>query len=133
MNEDIRWKQRFQNYQKSLQMLRQATAIQEPSDTERAGVIQFFEVTFELAWKVLKDYLNQKGHEVKTPRDTIKQAYQNEMIRDGKIWIEALDNRNFSSHMYDEETIMRIDQDIKQKYLPLLNDLNQYLLTILND
>jgi Nucleotidyltransferase substrate binding protein like len=59
--EDIRWQQRFVHFRKAFELLGQAVAIEEPSDTERAGMILFFEMTFELAWKMLKDYLEGQG------------------------------------------------------------------------
>ncbi|WP_342774217.1 nucleotidyltransferase substrate binding protein [Aquibacillus sediminis] len=55
------------------------------TELERAGIIQFFETTFELAWKVLKDYLEAEGYVAKSPRDSIKQAFQAEIIEDGHL------------------------------------------------
>jgi nucleotidyltransferase substrate binding protein (TIGR01987 family) len=73
---DIRWKQRFVHYKKAFALLEQTIDISDPSDAERAGLIQFFEMSFELAWKVLKDYLEEEGFRVINPRDTVKQAFQ---------------------------------------------------------
>jgi nucleotidyltransferase substrate binding protein (TIGR01987 family) len=75
MNQDIRWKQRFQNYEKAYLLLERALEIVEPSDIERAGLIHFFEMAFELSWKLMKDYLEQEGFTVTSPRETIKQAF----------------------------------------------------------
>ncbi|WP_200086690.1 HI0074 family nucleotidyltransferase substrate-binding subunit [Salicibibacter cibi] len=63
---------------------------------ERAGLIQLFEVTFELAWKVFKDYLEAEGYIMKSPRQTIKQAFQMGIIEDGHTWIDALSDRNLT-------------------------------------
>ena len=60
-NKDIRWKQRFQNYEKAYLLLERNLNIAEPSEVERAGIIQFFEMAFELAWKLMKDYLEEEG------------------------------------------------------------------------
>ena len=95
---DIRWKQRFENFNKVYILLEKYSKEQNLSELEQAGIIQFFEVTFELAWKVLKDYLEKDGFIVKSPRETIKQAFQNDLINDGHIWIEALANRNLTTH-----------------------------------
>jgi len=84
--EDIRWKQRFENFNKSYSLLDKYSTKTKLSELEQAGIIQFFEMTFELGWKVLKDYLEADGYIVKSPRETIKQAFQNEIINDGHIW-----------------------------------------------
>lgn len=61
---DIRWEQRYEHYQRALSRLAEALAIPEGdlSDLEREGLIQRFEYTFELAWKVLRDYLDHQGN-----------------------------------------------------------------------
>ena len=80
MHSEFRWKQRFQNYQKSLNELKTALEKDEYSLLEQAGVIQLFEVSFELAWKTLKDLLYYEGFEVKSPRDSITAAFENNII-----------------------------------------------------
>ena len=84
---DIRWKQRFENFDKAYKLLEKYSTKKKLSELEQAGIIQFFEMTFELGWKVLKDYLESDGYIVKSPRETIKQAFQNEIINDGHIWM----------------------------------------------
>jgi len=76
MNKEIRWKQRFVNFDKAFQALERTVAIENPSEAERGGLIQFFEMAFELSWKTLKDYLEAGGFQVKSPRDVLKQAFQ---------------------------------------------------------
>lgn len=127
MDKKIRWKQRLQNFEKSFNMLRETTAIKNPSDAERAGLIQFFEVTFELAWKTLKDYLESQGYDVKTPRETLKQAFEIDLIQNGQSWLEALDDRNLTTHTYDENTAKKVEKLIREKYNPLLIQLHQTL------
>lgn len=99
---DIRWKQRFRNFEKAYTHLRDAVNKKELSELEKAGVIQIYEFTFELAWKTLKDFLDEKNVIVKFPRDTIKEAFQYEMIDDGEVWMDMLEKRNLMSHAYDE-------------------------------
>jgi nucleotidyltransferase substrate binding protein (TIGR01987 family) len=70
-----RWQQRFQNFERVLLCLEEAINISTPSVVERAGMIQFFEMTFELSWKVLKNYLEDGGYRVKSPREAIKLAF----------------------------------------------------------
>ena len=93
---DIRWKQRFQNFQRAYLLLEDSTSIEKPSDVERAGLIQFFEMTFELAWKLIKDFLQEQGFTVNSPKDALKQAFQSEIIKDGHVWIDALEDRNLT-------------------------------------
>jgi len=82
--------QRFQNFSKSLQLLEDALQIEHPSITEQAGIIQFFEMTFELAWKCLKDYFQEQGLDEKYPRGVIKTGIEKEILSDGNTWIQAL-------------------------------------------
>ena len=102
MTEDIRWQQRFQNFEKAYLHLKEAVNKKELSDLEKAGVIQIYEFTFELAWKTLKDLLEEKKAEVKFPKDTIKEAFKYEIIDNGDLWMDMLDKRNLMSHTYNE-------------------------------
>lgn len=115
---DIRWKQRFENFNKVYTLLDKYSNEENLSELEQAGIIQFFEMKFELAWKVLKDYLEKDGFIVKSPREAIKQAFQNDLINDGHIWIEALANRNLTTHTYDSELANKIVQEIVNRYFP---------------
>ena len=89
-HEEIRWRQRFGELKKAYRQLNQALAIDSPDEVYRAGIIQFFEMTLELAWKTMKDYLEFQEMPVNTPRETIQKAFQIELIRDGHTWIDAL-------------------------------------------
>lgn len=124
---DTRWRQRFQNFDRSYQLLEKYSKQEIKSDLERAGMIQFFEMTFELAWKVLKDYLEAQGYMVKSPRETIKQAYQIGLIEDGHHWIDALSKRNLTSHTYDEALAKKFVNEIKQIYVPIFKALYEKL------
>ena len=132
MAKNVRWKQRYSNFEKSFKMLQETTKIGKPSDAERVGLIQFFEVTFELAWKTLKDYLESQGYNVKTPRETLKQAFEIELIIDGEQWLEALDDRNLTTHTYDEKMAKKVEKLIREKYNPLLIQLHQNLSTLIS-
>jgi len=120
---DIRWKQRFQNFEKAYLFLEQSTSIEKLTDIERAGLIQFFEMTFELAWKLIKDFLQEEGLGASSPKDAFKQAFQAELIKDGHVWIDALEDRNLTVHTYDEKTAIKIEKKIKEKYYPALKEL----------
>ena len=121
--DDIRYKQRFENFEKSFLLLEQALDIEEPSIIEKAGIVQFFEITFELSWKLMKDYLSYIGYEVKSPREAIKTSFSIEIIGDGEIWLNALADRNLTVHTYDETQADEIYMRIKSLYFKLLQEL----------
>ena len=98
----IRWKQRFLNYEKACAELLEASRRKDLDKLGQAGLIQMFEVAFELAWKTLKDKLEYEGYEVNSPRAAIKTAFQAGVISDGELWMTALEKRNLLSHSYDE-------------------------------
>lgn len=125
---EVRWKQRFENFNKSYKLLKKYSNEPIKTELERAGIIQFFEMTFELAWKVLKDYLESEGYIVKSPRETVKQAFQIGLIENGHIWIDALANRNLTTHTYDEELAQKMIKEILDDYLPELENMYNRLL-----
>lgn len=129
MNEfkEIRWKQRFENFEKALFQLDEFIAQPTLNKFEKQGLIQCFEYTFELAWKTLKDYLEAQGFEVKTPRQTIQQAFQSEIISNGHAWIDALEKRNLLAHTYNEENANQAELLIKETYYYFLKELHQCL------
>ena len=125
-NLDIRWKQRFQNFEKSLKLLEGALAVESPDIYQKAGMIQFFETTVELSWKMLKDYFEAEGFsEVKSPRAAIKQGFESGLIRDGHTWMQLLEDRNLTAHTYDEETADKVEKLIEDKYIPVIRELNE--------
>ncbi len=129
--EEIRVRQRFQNYHRAFEFLKKTVSLSSRNDIERAALIQAFEVAFELAWKVLKDELASQGQVVPSPRDVIKQAFQNGAISNGDIWLRALQDRNLTAHTYDEKTSKQIEARIADQYFPLLEALHERFLPLL--
>lgn len=123
MTEDIRWKQRFSNYKKATLQLTEFIEKDTLNKFEVQGLIQCFEYTFELAWKTMKDYLEQEGFDVKSPRAAIQTAFQTELIQDGHTWLDALNKRNLMAHTYDEGVAKEAEQLIKEKYYPVIKGL----------
>jgi len=130
MNElkTIRWQQRFQNLDRAFSQLQRGLAIEHPSDIEQQGIIQSFEFTFELSWKTLKDYLEAQGLTCQFPREVIKQAFQNQVIQDGDIWLEMLAKRNLLAHTYDENLALEANRLIKEQFAPQIEKLVQWFL-----
>ena len=121
MKQDIRWKQRYQNLKKSYTNLSKALALKEPDIFQRAGLIHFFSMTFELAWKTMKDFLEDQGFtDINTPRSAIKKAFEVELIQDGKIWLDCLEKRNLMTHVYDEDIASEVETLIKNNYFPII-------------
>ena len=125
---DIRWKQRFQNFLKAFTLMKEAIdAFDTLSDLEKEGLVQRFEYTFELAWKTLKDFLEAKGVELSFPRDVIKEGFSTQIIANGEVWIEMLDNRNLTAHTYEEKIFKEVLQNIRTKYYSAIAELITYL------
>lgn len=129
-NLDIRWKQRFDNYKKALFLL--SDALKDGADKlsllEKEGALQRFEFTFELAWKVMKDYLEEDGVVINpiTPKNVIKQAFIAKIIENGQVWIDMLLSRNMMSHTYDFVKFELIAKDVEIKYLSELKKLANF-------
>jgi len=123
MDLDIRWKQRFSNFKKATVQLTEFIEKDELNKFEVQGLIQCFEYTFELAWKTMKDYLEQEGFSVKSPRSTIQTAFQTQLITDGHTWIDALEKRNLMAHTYDEKKAMEAESLIRNDYYKIIIEL----------
>lgn len=125
---DIRWEQRFKNYEKSFKQFEQGVALKNPDVWQVQGVIQCFEYTFELAWKTLQDFLTQKkGYsDVKGPRPVLEQAFRDGMIADGETWFDMLRSRNLSTHLYDENEMRLIHDKAVQNYYKPFSELYQF-------
>lgn len=123
MNLDIRWKQRFSNFEKAALQLSEFIEKEELNKFELQGLIHCFEYTFELAWKTMKDYLEEEGFEVKSPRATIQVAFQTELVSNGHGWIDALEKRNLMAHTYNEDFALEAEELIRKSYFPIIKDL----------
>ncbi|SHJ57331.1 nucleotidyltransferase substrate binding protein, HI0074 family [Paramaledivibacter caminithermalis DSM 15212] len=95
--------------------------------TSLKGLLLLKEYTFELAWKTMKDYLEQEGFDVKSPRKTIQTAFQIQLITDGHLWIDALEKRNLMEHTYDEKKSNRSKRINKEKILWHHKELKEYI------
>jgi len=122
--QDIRWQQRFSNFNKAMNHLENALQIEQPDLVQKAGIIQLFEMSFELAWKLLKDFLEEQGfQDVKSLRAALKKAFEIGLIEHGHEWMQFLEDRNLTSHTYDEEKATEMEQLIHHKYYPIMKAL----------
>ena len=126
MQEDIRWIQRFQNYEKAFLQLSKFIEKGDLSEFEKQGLIKSFEYTYELAWNVMKDYLIYQGISgIMGSRDAIKQAFNKGLIKDGQLWIDMIQDRIKTVHTYDEEAAEQVEHQIISVYFDLFSDLYQ--------
>lgn len=130
---DIRWKQRFQSFDRGIVLLRQAleNGVGALNQLEREGVIQRFEYCFELAWKTAKDYLEYGGvvfPEV-TPRKVLKEAVSAGLIADGQVWIDMLSHRNLLSHTYDCDVFEQAVLALAARYQPAFEELHGFFVS----
>lgn len=122
MTEDIRWKQRFDNFNRALHQLDLAVELsrQRPlSDLEKQGVIQGFEFVHELAWNVLKDFLEYEGIQgIVGSRGAVREAFKRGLIEDGETWMDMIEKRNLSSHTYNLDIAAALVSCIIETYHP---------------
>ena len=123
MYTEIRWQQRWQNFSKAYLLLQRIVQQDSRSEAEQMGLIQCFEMCFELSWKLMKDYLELEGYQIKGPRDTIKHALQNNLIQNGRIWLEALENRNNTVHTYNAKIAQAIEYKIVHDYSKMFTEI----------
>jgi nucleotidyltransferase substrate binding protein (TIGR01987 family) len=120
MIEDIRWKQRLQNYEKALSHLTAAVdyaKVHECTTIVQLSVVKAFELTFELAWNVMKDYLTGMGITgIIGSKGAVRQAFKDGLISNGPLWMDMIDDRNLATHTYNEETAELLVQKILTQY-----------------
>lgn len=118
-NQDIRWKQRFRNYEKAFRRLSRAIEVVRATpddDLLQSGLVQTYEYTFELAWKTLQDYLAEEGFLLRSPRETIRQGFQSGYITNADDWLQALSDRNLTVYIYNDEVMARVLKGISERY-----------------
>ena len=122
-NQDIRRKQRFEHFVNAFKQLRNAkkiTSEREFTELELQGVIQAFEVSQELSWKVMKDFLEEQGKtDLFGSKNAVREAFNVGLISDGDIWLDMIKSRNVTSHIYDKSEVKVILETILNTYFPV--------------
>ena len=117
---DVRWIQRYQHFLQALAQLKEAFELEKIrpfTKLENQGLIQGFEFTHELAWNLLKDYLEFNGHQgLIGSRDTSREAFKRGLIFNGDSWMEMIKSRNQAPHTYNQKTSEEIVNKIKTLY-----------------
>jgi len=118
---DIRWVQRYKHFVQAFGQLEKAVELsrQRPlSELEEQGTIQAFEYTHELAWNVLKDFLEDKQglHNLYGSKDSTREAFKRGLIENGEVWMDMINSRNLSSHTYNSDVARGVVQAIVNDY-----------------
>lgn len=123
--------QKIENYKNAGARLSEALAeyAKNPNSTViRDGVMQRFEFTFELAWKSLREYMEDQGASMDAifSKQVFKAAYAAEIISDGQVWLDMLTSRNVTSHVYDDAQAAQVVADIRDRYIGPLAELARF-------
>lgn len=117
MPDDMRWKQRLDNYSKALRQLTRFIEKGELNELEQQGLIQSFEYTYELAWNTIKDFFETQGESgILGSRDAFRLAFKRGLIENGEIWMEMIKSRIQTSHTYNEDVAEDIATRIVNQY-----------------
>lgn len=130
---DVRWEQRFANFKKALAQLKKFVEKGQLNELEEQGAIQAFEYTYELAWNVMKDFLEHRGQtDIYGSRDAIRKAFRLGLIQDGDKWMDAYVSRTKTSHTYNEETAREVVDAILGVYHGLFAALEEKMGSLLD-
>ena len=128
MELDIRWEQRFSNYNKALAQLERFLLKKKLNEMEEQGLIKAFEYTYELAWKTLQDLLKSKGYfDINGPNPVFEKSFHDGYIKDGIGWAKLHRSRNLTSHTYEERTARDVLRGIREEFYLLFKDLQKTL------
>lgn len=130
-SQDMHWVQRYNSFHKALQRILDITNSEENpedlSELEKEGLVHRFEYTFELAWKVLQDFLINKGYNITGPKPVLQKAFEDGIISDHDGWRKMIKARNTTSHIYNEGEALSIVKCIYSDYAPILEKLDKRL------
>ena len=121
MTPDVRWKQRFANFSKALREMSADVALRDTrplSRLEEKGLVQSFEMVHELAWNVLKDFLESEAGTTGLlgSKDSTREAFKRGLLADGEAWMDMIRCRNLTSHVYDEHIARQVVEDICSRF-----------------
>ena len=118
-NQDVRWKQRLNNYTSALKQLTRFIERGKLNEFEEQGLIQSFEYTYELAWNTLKDLFEEQGEtNLIGSRDVFRLAFKRGLIENGEAWMDMIKSRALTSHTYNQDIADAITRNIREVYYP---------------
>lgn len=125
--QDIRWKQRFSNYKKAHSQFKKFMQKENLNELEKQGLVQSFEYTHELAWNLMKDYLQYEGiQNLLGSRSTTREAFNKGIISNGQTWMNMIESRNRTVHLYEESILNEELDKIVNQYAILFQELLNY-------
>jgi nucleotidyltransferase substrate binding protein (TIGR01987 family) len=131
MNNDIRWKQRFENFENAYKTFNRMIDRHSKTPDDEAvkmALVQAFEFTYELSWNTMKDYLENEGFdEIKTGKQAIRTAFQAELITNAEEWMDVVEKRNLASHSYNIEILDETIDFILERFYPVVRKLYEDL------
>ena len=134
-DQDIRWKQRFEHFIGALRQLKNANELRKErsfTELELQGAVQAFEVTQELSWKVMKDFLESQGKtDLFGSKTVVREALNVGLILNGEEWLRTIESKNKTSHIYDEKEILLILEIVFNQYLPIFVEFETKIKTFL--
>lgn len=121
MTQDVRWKQRFSNFSLALKDMSADVALRDVrplSRLEEKGLVQSFEMVHELAWNVLKDFLEAEAGTTGLlgSKDSTREAFKRGLIADGEAWMDMIRCRNLTSHVYNQDLARQVVDDICSRF-----------------
>lgn len=125
-----RLSERIENFNRAFGLYEQAHSeyvLDKQNKITQLALVQAFEIVFELGWKCLKDYLNNKDIKAFTPRDVIKSAFSAEILPNAQVWIDMAKDRNISSHEYNEKKVEAIIERVGTVYFDEISSFNSWL------
>lgn len=124
-----RWEQRLDSYHKALARLAEIVGASKKralNEFERDGLVQRFEFTHELSWKLMEAYAEYQGFDgIGGSRDATRKAFEMSLISDGQSWMDMIKSRNETSHNYDGSMADDVVDSIINRFYPLLADFYQ--------
>ena len=124
-----RWEQRLDSYHKALARLAEIVGASKKralNEFERDGLVQRFEFTHELSWKLMKAYAEYQGFDgIGGSRDATRKAFEMSLISDGQSWMDMIKSRNETSHNYDGSMADDVVDSIINRFYPLLAEFYQ--------
>jgi len=128
------WQNRFSGYQKALALLSEFINQKELPKIQRLGLIKAFDLSFDLAWNVIKDYFQYQGiTEIQGSKDAFRTAFKQGLIEDGETWMSMIESRIQTTHTYNESVASDIAKDIINSYYDRFKELETKLEKLAKD